>query len=572
MDLRKLQSDVDPKRSYEVFEILRNDTTLFNSWTKFDIQKLCENIKIISFGRNATIVQKNEPMEYFGIVVGGKLLIKQDSRVIGHLGAGDVLGYMAYMDFNGAKVSPFDIVADLEGYLAVFRFDEFKMLSKKEPQLSYKITEMLGKKALNTVSLQYTGEDVYSPYKLKGPGSAINTKRVRDAIETCPEFAEFFERFDVRDRKNLTKYFEFIEFDKEQRIVYDGKKTDDLILLVKGELISFRLDKPVVYYKPGAVIGNKEFLFELTWQENILGKVKGVLLKLGRQTYQEMIQGSNATANNLYKALIWYQSKEIKTRYQDRSMFEKVQGKNVKNPLNDFVEFEVTKHMDFLNEQEKKIPNSRPMMKEFLLRKECLPLYIHDIHQTLFANEQAANADEKRKKQASNAMGCVFLRERLENQIAEQKSKKGKGRLAPKGKPGPDGKKSDDKAPDDDYEDLKNNYLLLENENEELRAKISELLEETKGYRQDIQSMKEVNTTASTKINKTLIHRELISKDFRNQDPSTFLTRNYNSSFSTFGDVLKEQYTVSNKAKRVAKYAYRWLAIVRTKKKQQLVL
>ena len=32
-------------------------------------------------------------------------------------------------------MSPFDIVAELEGYLAVFRFDEFKMLSKKEPQL-----------------------------------------------------------------------------------------------------------------------------------------------------------------------------------------------------------------------------------------------------------------------------------------------------------------------------------------------------------------------------------------------------------------------------------------------------
>jgi len=34
-------------------------------------------------------------------VLGGKLLIKQGDRVIGHLGAGDVIGYMSYLDFPG---------------------------------------------------------------------------------------------------------------------------------------------------------------------------------------------------------------------------------------------------------------------------------------------------------------------------------------------------------------------------------------------------------------------------------------------------------------------------------------
>jgi len=101
MDLRKLQSDVDPKSSLEVLEILRADTNLFHGWAKADVQKLSENIKILSFGRNATIIHKNEAVEYFAIVVGGKLLIKQGDKVIGHLGPGDVLGYMSYMEFPG---------------------------------------------------------------------------------------------------------------------------------------------------------------------------------------------------------------------------------------------------------------------------------------------------------------------------------------------------------------------------------------------------------------------------------------------------------------------------------------
>jgi len=51
--------------------------------------------------RNATIMHKNEAVEYFAIVLGGKLLIKQGDKVIGHLGPGDVLGYMSYMEFPG---------------------------------------------------------------------------------------------------------------------------------------------------------------------------------------------------------------------------------------------------------------------------------------------------------------------------------------------------------------------------------------------------------------------------------------------------------------------------------------
>ncbi len=51
--------------------------------------------------RNATIIHKNEAVEYFAIVLGGKLLIKQGDKVIGHLGPGDVLGYMSYMEFPG---------------------------------------------------------------------------------------------------------------------------------------------------------------------------------------------------------------------------------------------------------------------------------------------------------------------------------------------------------------------------------------------------------------------------------------------------------------------------------------
>jgi len=80
---------------------------------------------------------------------------------------------------------------------------------------SYKLTETLAKKALNAVSLQYTGEIMYAPWKLKTSAAATNTKRVKDAMDTCPELAQFFQKLDPRDLKNVTKIVEFIEFERE---------------------------------------------------------------------------------------------------------------------------------------------------------------------------------------------------------------------------------------------------------------------------------------------------------------------------------------------------------------------
>ena len=99
--------------------------------------------------------------------------------------------------------------------------------------------------------------------------------------------------------------------------------------------------------------------------------------------------------------------------------------------------------------------------------------------------------------------------------------------------------KAGDGATDEDYEDLRNNYTMLEGENDDLRAKIKELMEETKSLKNDIRLLKEINITSAAKINKNLVHRELISKDLINNDPSSILTKNYSTAFCSFGDVVR---------------------------------
>jgi len=112
---------------------------------------------------------------------------------------------------------------------------------------------------------------------------------------------------------------------------------------------------------------------------------------------------------------------------------------------------------------------------------------------------------------------------------------------------------------------------LLENENSELKDKIKQLLEHNKTLQTKVKDIHHVNNVAGVLINKNLLHKELLSKDLINQDKATaVLNRNYNMKFSSFGDVLNDQYSVSKRAQKVAKFAFRWLNTVRINKQFKL--
>lgn len=161
----------------------------------------------------------------------------------------------------------------------------------------------------------------------------------------------------------------------------------------------------------------------------------------------------------------------------------------------------------------------------------------------MFAPEEssATTTSTQGKKTLTNLQGCTFLREKLEKQLEEQRNKKGRGamKVTKPTKAAAAASKAGDGATDEDYEDLRNNYTMLEGENDDLRAKIKELMEETKSLKNDIRLLKEINITSAAKINKNLVHRELISKDLINNDPSSILTKNYSTAFCSFGDVVR---------------------------------
>ncbi len=70
-------------------------------------------------------------------------------------------------------------------------------------------------KTYNMVNQQFLGEEYYIPFKLKGSQVTNNPKKIKDTIETCPELNSFFDRFEMKDKKNLMKYVDYVEFEPE---------------------------------------------------------------------------------------------------------------------------------------------------------------------------------------------------------------------------------------------------------------------------------------------------------------------------------------------------------------------
>lgn len=77
---------------------------------------------------------------------------------------------------------------------------------------------MVAKRTHNMINTQYVGQSYYQPFKLANHQVSHNQKKVKDAMDTCPELSHLFDRLDARDKKNLMKYIGFVECEPEVSI------------------------------------------------------------------------------------------------------------------------------------------------------------------------------------------------------------------------------------------------------------------------------------------------------------------------------------------------------------------
>ncbi len=80
-----------------------------------------------------------------------------------------------------------------------------------------------------------------------------------------------------------------------------------------------------------------------------------------------------------------------------------------------------------------------------------------------------------------------------------------------------------------DYEDLKNDVLIKDNENDGLKTDLKNLMEENFKLQDEVKILKEINMSLIAKIKKNDVQRELISKEIHlNPENKSLIFKNKN--------------------------------------------
>jgi hypothetical protein len=87
---------------------------------------------------------------------------------------------------------------------------------------------------------------VYHQYEGKSPTNSINFEpsdlgrnKMMDLLTACPNFGSFFSSLDKKNKRMVISITEFVEFKSTQKLINAGTPVNEIIVVIKGELIFF---------------------------------------------------------------------------------------------------------------------------------------------------------------------------------------------------------------------------------------------------------------------------------------------------------------------------------------------
>jgi len=71
---------------------------------------LAEVSRFFSFNKSSVLARKEEPVDYFGLIVSGLAVVVHDDSVIADLPCLEMIGYMALLNLSGSHYHFFDVM------------------------------------------------------------------------------------------------------------------------------------------------------------------------------------------------------------------------------------------------------------------------------------------------------------------------------------------------------------------------------------------------------------------------------------------------------------------------------
>lgn len=99
-----------------------------------------------------------------------------------------------------------------------------------------------------------------------------------DLLTACPNFGSFFSSLDKKNKRMVISITEFVEFKSMQKLINAGTPVNEIIVVLKGEVIFFGQDGPSTIFKSGDILGVVEMVYGMNWKEDAFGRQNGYLI------------------------------------------------------------------------------------------------------------------------------------------------------------------------------------------------------------------------------------------------------------------------------------------------------
>ena len=129
----RLVADIDANQAKRIFEIIYEDTDLFQGFSAHEVEAISQVFKFLSFRKGEEICKKDDYIDFFGIICHGSAFIEFQYANMKTLGIGHMIGQMNTADLTTREKHLCTIVAAVDGIIAILPFGELKMEVRKNP-------------------------------------------------------------------------------------------------------------------------------------------------------------------------------------------------------------------------------------------------------------------------------------------------------------------------------------------------------------------------------------------------------------------------------------------------------
>lgn len=396
---------------------------------------------------------------------------------------------------------------------------------------------MCARASIETVSQQYDGLSIYTS-ETKNQEAEVSKNKLTDMLVGCPEFGAFFQTLETKDKRLFVSICEVVEIKSEKKVISEYSPCSSVIIVLKGELISFTKEGPGDVFRAGEILGTKQLLFDLCWRENIYGRQNGYLVKIKKDYLFDVGNSFAKTAMNITNYLVRVYCEKTKHKYKEARPV--THGNNLLEELN-------------INEEEEKANKKaaesnrfaelyinqklRPMMaiestndrdnEIFKVSKDTAPITALPVYKTIVKQDVEKTGKEDKNLGALNFSGTqrsCFLKEKLENQLEDRRRRDREIRLRKKkGLPYEEllpkeanndlkGVPPNLEALETEYEKLKNDYNLRELSRERLSNDHDKLQDRLKQTEEEVKHLKDKIIFVTAERDRLKLHKELLNK------------------------------------------------------------